>query len=101
MLEEQKLIGNRLALPQADELLLQVHAVLVCDEAEVAQLADAGHDASPLPRSSRASRGTWGVGWQRTRTALPPRFLATLGMTNLLATSLTTSSERRAASAAS
>jgi hypothetical protein len=41
MLEEQELIGYRVALAHLDELLLHAQAVLVGDEIEVMQLADA------------------------------------------------------------
>ena len=50
VLEQQKLIGDHLLLPQLHELLLQPHAVLVRDEMKVAELTHAHQRANTRGR---------------------------------------------------
>ena len=44
MLENEKLIGDRVFLAQSDQLLLEMKTVLVGHEMQVAELADPNHD---------------------------------------------------------
>ena len=63
MLQQQELIGDRVLLPQLHEPLLQLRAVLVRDEIEIAKLAGAHHNRfRPSSRfwSAFASRMTEG-----------------------------------------
>ena len=63
MLQQQELIGDRVLLPQLHEPLLQLRAVLVRDEIEIAKLAGAHHNLfRPSSRfwSAFASRMTEG-----------------------------------------
>src|SRR5947209_1670656 len=60
MLEQQKLIGNRVLLPQLDEFLLQPHAVFVGDEMKVAKLTHA-HQGANTRRGRAAFPGSAGV----------------------------------------
>jgi hypothetical protein len=41
MFEEEKLVGDLVALPHLDELLLEAHAVLVSDDMQVPELTRA------------------------------------------------------------